>query len=57
MAPVALVAMSVSDVVRMVDVIKPRNVDVRPSIVIARLIFAACSMRMGHHHQLAGEAG
>ena len=60
MAPVALVAMRVSIVVGMAVVgmaeeIEPRNVNMRPSVVVGRLILAAPSMRMRHRRQLAGE--
>ena len=54
MAPVALVVMSVPIVVTMTDAIKARNVDMGPSIVIGRLVFAARSMRMRHCRQLTG---
>lgn len=55
MVLVALVVMNVPAVVGMVVVVKPRDVDVGPSVVIGRLVFAAGSMRMGHHRQLAGK--
>ena len=60
MAPVALVVMSVPIavgvvVVGMAEEIEPRNVNMRPGVVIGRLILAAPSMRMGHRRQLAGE--
>ena len=55
MALVALVVMRVSLVLGMADVVKARNVNVRPIVVIRRLVFAARSVRMGHHRHLAGE--
>ena len=55
MAPVALVVMNAPVVVGMADVFKPGNVDMGPSVVIGRLVFAAPSVRMRHHRQLAGQ--
>ena len=60
MTTVAILVMSLTVVAGMVVVgmaglVKPRNVGMRPSVVIERLVFAAPSMRMWHRSHLAGE--